>query len=111
MHASVYLALTQYLKSTSRAVFKQHSWFIHVFVQHFLGREWFVYLDCTHKVSVLPHGFKQSNLTYWLADAFWGCEQNKMKKKKMEIKGEAFIIYTHALDDLVPIILVWNQLV
>lgn len=29
----------------------------------------------------------------------------------MEIKGEAFIIYTHALDDLVPIILVWNQLV
>lgn len=29
----------------------------------------------------------------------------------MEIKGEAFIIYTHALDDLLPIILVWNQFV
>lgn len=27
----------------------------------------------------------------------------------MEIKGEACIIYTHALDDLLPIILVWNQ--
>lgn len=80
----------------------------------FWGQEWFVYL----KVSALPAGLQQSSPTYWLADAFWGPKQLLRIQRSsffffclMEIKGEACIIYTHALNDLSPIILVWNQFV
>ncbi len=73
IHVSLYSASTQYLKGTSKV---QHgSSTSLILCSTFLGQEWFVYLNCMHRVSVFPQGLKQSSPPYWLADAFWGPEQ------------------------------------
>lgn len=112
MHVSLYSASTQYVKSTSEVVYKHGYNTSLILCSTFLGQKWFVYLNCMPTVSVFPQGLKQSSPTYWLADAFWGPEQLlRIQPFLMEIRGEACIIYTHALNDLLPIILVWNQFV
>lgn len=84
---------------------------LNILGQNFLPQ---VYFNFKYKVSALPPGPKQSSPTYWLADAFWGPKQLFWEFSPaflMKIRGEACIIYTHALNDLLTIILEWNQFV